>query len=328
MATMLPGRRDGSTVAFVTDMHSGFDPRSNAIHNRIGMDLDWLERYCKVMGLAGDNVNWKNASPSAEDSYIKSFLAARKNKAKYLVTSGNHDLGSDQKNSAGAYPSRSGNTWAAATGVPKYSHYPPGETVSSGLQMVTLSQDSMALNQWLNKAAAAADDRPIVKPGRGVVYPQAALDYLETRLKTGRPTILMIHYPLMEHYRNDRHWDPDAGKALSGLLAKYSNVVGVLSGHYHRSMVSTLLSHRTPLVLNGKTTYVAGVNGPSAGGAVSGFDVNTQPLIASVVSYRPGRVVVRWRDLMQRRWVMGMRPDKTMGFTSEITVSCQVPVTY
>lgn len=329
MPTMQPGRRDGHTVAFVTDMHAGVNSHILNMHNRMGTDLDWLEKYCKVMGLSGDNVNWGNTSPASEDLFIKNFIAARRNKAKYLVTSGNHDLGSGTKTSASTYPSRTGNTWATATGTSKYSHYPPGETVASGLQVVALSQDSMAFNQWLNKSVAAADARPEVKPGRGVVYPQAALDYLEARLKTGRPTIIMIHYPLLQHITNSRHWDATAAAELNDVLTKYTNVVGVLSGHHHRPMNNPYLTNRTKLTGNGRTMYVAGVNGPSAGGPMTGFTTYTQPLIAGVVSYRPGRVLVRWRDLAQRRWVKGMTYNgKGMQFVSEIPVSCQVAVTY
>lgn len=326
MPTMTPGRRDGHTIAFLTDMHAGTTPQTKFMHARMGIDLDWLERYCKVIGLAGDNVNWGKLSPSEEDAAIKAFISSRRNKKKYLLTSGNHDLGSSQKSYG--FPSRSGNTWAAATAVPKYSHYPPGETVSSGLQVVALSQESMKFSEWLNKKAADADGRSEVRPGRGVVFSSAAFDYLRARLDTGRPTILMIHYPLVQHVTNDRHWNLDSASELTDIITQYDNFVGVISGHYHRSMNSKLLSNRTRVVGNGVTKWVAGINGPSAGAASSAYPQYTDiPLIASVVSYKPGKVIVRWRDVGQRRWVRGTLPDGKQGFFSEINVSCQVPVT-
>lgn len=325
MPTYNPGRREGQTIAFLTDMHSGIDTQTHYMHARVGTDMDWLEKYCKAIGLAGDNVNWNNLSPAAEDAAIKAFIAGRKNKAKYLATSGNHDLAS--ANSSIKHPNRTATAWASATSVPKHSHYPPGETVDSGIQIVALSQESMRFNEWLNPKAAAADDRPTVKPGRGVVYSTEALNYLKVRLNTGRPTILMIHYPLSQHIKNDRFWNPEAAGALTDVLTQYDNVVAVISGHYHATMDRSYLTNRTAVTGNGRTLYIAGVNGPPAGAAVAGVpNYMDTPLIATVVTYAPGKVIVRWRDLAQRRWIPRIISGNKFYYT-EISVSCQVPVT-
>lgn len=327
MPTRQPGRREGSTVAFLTDMHSGHTPQTSQMHNRAGNDLDQLEKYCKVIGLAGDNVNWYNLSPSAEDTFIRNWLASRKNPSKYLVTSGNHDLANS--NESLRNPNRSGTAWASATGVPKYSHYPPGETEASGIQVVTLSQEEMRFNQWLNPQAAAADARASVKPGRGFVLSTAALNYLKARLETGRPTWIMIHYPLVQHIPNERFWNPDTAEDIADVITSYDNVIGVFSGHYHRALTHSRLTHRTSLSGNGRSLRIAGVNSPSAGGPMSGYDQYTdQPVIGTFMTYRPGKVIVRWRDLTLQRWVMGARPDGTMAYYSELDISCQVPIVF
>lgn len=327
MSTRNPTRRDGSTVAFLTDMHNGYQAATSQMHNRAGLDLDQLEKYCKVIGLAGDNVNWNELSPAPEDAFIKNWLASRKNSGKYLTTSGNHDLGGS--NESLKNPFRSATAWASATGVPKYAHYPAGDTPASGIQVVTLSQEEMRFNQWLNPAAAAADARSSVKPGRGFVLSAAALNYLRARLETGRPTWIMIHYPLVQHTGAERFWNPDAAEDIADVITSYDNVIGVFSGHYHRALSSTRLTHRTALSGNGRSLRIAGVNSPSAGGPMSGYDQYTdQPVIGTFMSYKPGKVLVRWRDLTLRRWVKGMRPDGTMGYSSELDISCQVPITF
>lgn len=333
---MLPSRREGHTVVFVTDLHAGKATYGSgthfltaAQHRMCGIDLDWLASFSDVVAYGGDLVDWRAGAP--EDAEFKAFLAARAYPQKQLVTSGNHDLaGYNAPNNW-----RTGNSWAASLGVAKYGHRPAGENAGDGVQVVALSQETMKFSEWLSPDRAAADPRPEVRPGRGFQLTDNAanpfdvstsLGYLRSRLETGRPTWVLMHYPLDQHYRNPM--DATTAAKLTDIITSYGNVIGVLSGHRHANPF-TDAGHVREVVVNGNSRRVvtAGINGPAAGGKMAQVPSENypwdSPFLATVVTYSPGRVIVRWRDLIRRRWVQvnGEVHTKTLN------VSCSVPIT-
>lgn len=313
---LTPGRWEGVHVAFVTDMHAGKkyngEPVTIDQHKAVGVDIDWLSTFCDVVAMGGDNVDWATATP--EDNLIKSWISSRTGPV--VCTSGNHDLANST-----SYAHRTGAAWAAATGVPK-SNYAPVSANNTGLQVITTTQESMRFNEWLTPAAAAADPRPEVKPGRGFVLsdnPNNPLDtstgygYLRSRLETGRPTWILQHYAMSEHIPS-RYVPPETDAKFQQLVAQYPNIIGVLSGHRHalidvdkRIAKSYKVGNRT----------LAGVNSPPCGGQNTPFEI---PFLATVVTYRPGSVTVRWRDVLRRAWV-----PSVYGYSTTFSVSCNLP---
>lgn len=320
MTGITPSFFEGQHVAFVTDMHKGkkmddgvsLTPQQ---HNTAGLDLDWLATFCDVVGIGGDNVDWTGTTP--EDAEMKSWLVnRRKVGVPYVTTTGNHDFANSV-----TYANRAVAAWETASGEARYQHAPDGDLSTDGVQLVAVSQASMRFNEWLTPAAAAADSRPEVKPGRGFVLtdnpsspqsPGAALGYLRRRLATGRPTWLVSHYA-MNAFIDSSYVPPETEAALADIAAEFPNLIGIMSGHFHANVFTNTLAKAYPA--GGRT--LAGINGPACGGAL-----HTMPFVATVVSYRPGEVIARWRDLTSRRWI---RHD-TYGWFRKVAVSCTAPI--
>ncbi|UOQ58088.1 hypothetical protein MUN78_04380 [Leucobacter allii] len=333
--TITPGRREGQSVVLLTDGHAGrvtasTDFLTESQHRMCGIDVDWLASFATVVGLAGDNINYSSPTLPAEDPEALAWLQARdRSHASYLVTTGNHDYAN-----AATHEARGIAAWQAAMGgLPKYSHAPAGETAAAGLQVVALSQESMTLAEWLSPAAAAADERPQFKPGRGFALTDnsadpldqtTALGYLRRRLATGRPTWLMVHYPPQQQYGSSYYLDGATSAAITQIASTSPNLVGILSGHYHANPFRSP-DHVKPLTIGDRT--IAGINGPAWGGAMSAAGGEPlsypfeSPFIATVVTYAPGTVIVRWRDLIRRRWVKSIH-----GYRYEFPVSCTAPI--
>lgn len=313
MSTYAPAPWDGVTIAFLTDMHNG---RGETVsqHPVCGQDIDYLAKYCDAIALGGDNVNWASTTP--EDAAIRSWLNARTLPG--IICSGNHDHANSQ-----TYASRTGAQWATASQRPKFDRLDVGD---SRVQLVAISQESMKFSEWLTPEAAATDpeQRPEVLPGRGYVItdnPSNPFDvstgagYLRTQLENGRPTWLVQHYPMRAHVSGSRFVPQATETLLQGIAAAYPNLIGILSGHHHANIV-TNSNVGKPYSAGGRT--LAGVNGPASGGA----DPFNDPLVATIVSYRPGRVTVRWRDLMRRSWIR----SGVHGFANSFDVSCVEPI--
>lgn len=343
MAQLFPQKREGQTVTFVTDLHAGkatygtngssgtyfLTPEQ---HRIMGEDMDMLSRYSDVVGLGGDLVDWRGTTP--EDAEFKAFYNARINRTtKYLGAYGNHDYAAYNS----PYPNRNVASLSSSFGFPKFGHLPAGDLATDGVQVVALSQETMRFNEWLSLAGAAADSRPAVKPGRGFQLTDnasnqydttTAFGYLRSRLQTGRPTWIMMHYPLIQQYSGG-DLDTTTAAKMTDVITKFPNVIGVLSGHRHANFMREAGSvGRTTVTGNGSTRYVASVNAPASGGQIAtagGPSIEypwDSPFMATVVTYSPGSVLVRFRDLIRRAWVPGVNDV----FAEPIAVSCTAPI--
>lgn len=341
MRSLEPLALEGEIHVFITDPHvgkgaysihypgesgvsgttpEGWRPRwdfTEAQHRAMGIDLDHLMSRASVVGIGGDLIDWgynpaaPNAvagdpagfiSASAQDAQFKRWINARQFLDKYLPITGNHDM-----NSFNSRAVRSGDQWSADVGFPKYSAKPAGGT---GVQIVGLSQDSQSYD-----SPFTLTDNP-----SNPFDSSTALGYLRTKMENGRPTWIMIHYPMIQHYPGTV--DAATNAALTDVLTKYPNAIGVLSGHRHAN-VYTDSNHAKVVNLtgNGKTVATAHINGAACGGQMGGtyeypWDM---PFVATVLTYSPGRVIVRWRDLIAREWI------KSVGgvYYKDLAISCQ-----
>ena len=295
---------DGGAVFVVTDIHAGKRARGSANqiiemtpynHMKMGRDMDNISQWADAMALAGDLIDW--AVPEPEDDLFSSWFNARANKGKYVVCSGNHDLGSH----ASPYPARSGDEWSSATGFERAVTH----DVDGNIQIVAISQESMAFNEWIVPERAATDSRPEVKPGRGFDVPQSTLNYLEAALQTGKPTWLMMHYSFREQ-NSTIDVNLQCNEKLVDILTRYTNVIGVLSGHRHCNPFTDANSF-VPVTItgNGITKTIAGVNCPSSGGQMAGTSEYPwdNRFIGTLAQYKDGVVTVRWRDMIQQQWL-------------------------
>lgn len=347
MSTMIPLLLEGRSVLFLSDLHAGkatyggggavFD-LTPAQHRICGIDIDYLAQRVDAIAVGGDLVDWRATVP--EDANYNTFRAglSAATRAKLAETSGNHDLASYTS----PFQSRTAEQWSAAVGgLPKYVHKPDVDVLDGTVQVVSLSQETMRFNEWLSPAKAAEDARPEVKPGRGFLLSDneanpfdktTALGYLRSRLDTGRPTWICMHYPLRQHFNGDL--DQGTIDKLTDIITSYTNVIGVLSGHRHANYEYDVNHARQVSVAgHGRTVLTAGINGPAMGGQMARSTSPdpieypwTNPFMAMLVTYRPGVVTVRWRDLIKRRWVKGVNRDGVLDFSHEIAVSCNVPI--
>lgn len=341
MRTLTPLALEGETHIFITDTHvgkrsysihyptesgvAGTNPEgwrpgwdfTEAQHRAMGIDLDHLMATSSVLGIGGDLIDWgyNPAAPnslvgdpagfiaaSVQDSQFKRWLNERKFKEKYLPTSGNHDL-----NSFNSREFRTGDQWAAGVGVPKYSAKP---ATGTGVQIVGLSQEMQEYH-----AQFILSDNP-----SNPLDTSTALGFLRSKLENGRPTWIMIHYPMAQHYAGSTEAATNA--ALTDALTKYPNAIGVLSGHRHAN-VFTDVNHAKVINLtgNGRTVSTAHISGAACGGQMSGtyeypWDM---PFVATVLTYSPGRVIVRWRDMIAREWIRGAGGV----YSKDLSITCE-----
>lgn len=346
MRSLEPLAMEGETIVFITDPHAGkgaysihypgesgmttdkpeaWRPRwdfTEAQHRAMGIDLDELSKRASVVAIGGDLIDW-GYSPSApnaaagdpagfiaasvQDAQFKAWLNARANLPKYLPTSGNHDL-----NSFNSRLDRTGDQWASAIGYAKYLTKP---ATGTGVQVIGLSQDTQTYDDGVAGGRGfALTDNP-----SNPLDTSTALGYMRSKLENGRPTWIMMHYPMRQHFSGTLYEPTQV--ALTDAITKYPNVIGVLSGHRHAN-VFTDANHAkvVNIVGNGKTVATAGINGAACGGQMGGtyeypWDM---PFVATVLTYRRGRVIVRWRDMIAREWI------KSVGgvYSKDLAISC------
>lgn len=351
MRTLYPLAIEGETIVFITDTHSGkgaysihypgesgvsgptpegWRPRwdfTEAQHTAMGVDLDDLARRAKAVGIGGDLIDWgyNPATPNTaagdpagfiaaavQDAQFMRFYNARTEREKYCVTTGNHDLASFNSR-----VDRTGDAWAASVKLPKYDSKP---VAGKGVQIVGLSQETQSYADGEEGGRGfALSDNP-----SNPLDTKTALGYLRARVATGRPTWINIHYPMRQQYPATR-FDEATHIALTKIIAGSDNVLGVLSGHRHANpFTDTAHASEVSYSDNGRTVVTAGINAAASGGQMAGsFEYPwDSPFVATVLTYRPGRVIVRWRDLIARTWLRGLGGQ----YYKELSVSCAVPI--
>jgi len=70
-------------------------------------------------------------------------------------------------------------------------------------------------------------------------FPKQELDWLNNQLKNNpdKKVIIVQHFPVVEPFKSNTHKVSNADEYL-GIIDKYSNVVAVLSGHYHAAKIT------------------------------------------------------------------------------------------
>ena len=70
-------------------------------------------------------------------------------------------------------------------------------------------------------------------------FPKEKLDWLDNQLKNNRDkkAIIVQHFPLVEPFKSSSHKVRNSDEYLS-IIDKYSNVIAVLSGHYHATKIT------------------------------------------------------------------------------------------
>jgi 3',5'-cyclic AMP phosphodiesterase CpdA len=70
-------------------------------------------------------------------------------------------------------------------------------------------------------------------------FPKNELDWLDSQLKnnSGKKVIIVQHFPVVEPFKSVTHKVRNADKYLE-IIDKYSNVIAVLSGHYHAAKIT------------------------------------------------------------------------------------------
>lgn len=70
-------------------------------------------------------------------------------------------------------------------------------------------------------------------------FPNEELKWMETQIKCNpdKKIIIVQHFPVVEPFKSNTHYVNNASEYL-GIIDKYSNVVAVLSGHYHGAKVT------------------------------------------------------------------------------------------
>lgn len=76
-------------------------------------------------------------------------------------------------------------------------------------------------------------------------FPKQELDWLDAQLKLNpdKKVIIVQHFPIIEPYKNNKKTDPNSHKVINAgeylkTIDKYSNVIAVLSGHYHATKIT------------------------------------------------------------------------------------------
>ncbi|WP_353144739.1 metallophosphoesterase family protein [Acinetobacter pragensis] len=263
-------------LLFVTDTHLGRRAYTATQLEVAGADIDKLVPHVSGVAVGGDLIHW-GVPGSPEDAQWKAWFAAR-NKAKpWARVAGKHDMNSF----ASPYPTRTATQWLAAIGETGQN-----QAIDCGqFRVLAVSPD-----MW-NRIGATEDP---------MALSQSTIDWLSAQLAAdSRPTWLVSHVPLPQQYSG--HMATATATALNTVIGQNTHVIGWLSGHRHADIRNDL-NHAQQLTVGGRR--IAGINGPPAGGQVNGTTVDPwdSPLWAMVLSYTPGQVVCRWRNLLTRSW--------------------------
>lgn len=265
-----------SSVMFVTDTHFGRRDWTASQLAAAGRDIDFLEKFVDGVLVGGDQIHWGiNAAP--EDDQWNAWYSARAKTKPWVVAAGNHDLNCF----TAPYDNRTAARWRQVTdGQPQNQSIQIGPT-----RMISLSPDN-----WIRTAS-----------GEGPMsLSTATLDWLDQQLAAdSRPAWLAAHVPLPQQYGG--HMDAATSNRLAQIIGARRNVLGWLSGHRHANIL-TDVNHAKTVTTGGR--MIAGINGPPAGGQVqrSVMDPWDSPLHAMVLTYRPGFVRCRWRNLLTQTW--------------------------
>ena len=133
-----------------------------------------------------------------------------------------------------------------------------------------------------------------------MVLSSATLTWLSSQLAlSAKPTWLMSHVPLPQQYSG--HLDSGTASTLNTIIGNFPQVIGWISGHRHAN-IRTDMNHAKQITVGGRN--IAAINGPPAGGQVGGTTVDPwdSPLHAMTLTYEPGKVTCRWRNLQSRSW--------------------------
>ncbi len=277
MARDYPVALDGrDSLLFVTDTHHGRRTYTATQLAVAGADIDKIVPYVSGVAIGGDLIHW-GVPGSPEDEQWKAWFAARNKSKPWARVAGNHDMGSF----ASPYPTRTATQWLAAIGETGQN-----QAIDCGrFRVLALSPD-----QWTRSG-------PSEDP---MVLSQPTLDWLDGQLAAdARPTWLVAHVPLPQQYPG--HMAAATATAVEEIVSRRPNVLGWLSGHRHAD-IRVDMNHAKQIVVGGRK--IAGINGPPAGGQVLGTTVDPwdSPLWAMVLTYSPGQVVCRWRNLLTRSW--------------------------
>lgn len=271
-----PRAEDGTTVLLSTDLHTGRRPWTANQLLRAGQELDRMMSYCDGHIIGGDLIHWGKAATPEDTEYVAWENQRRAATSKPVVrVAGNHDLATF----VSPYTTRTITQWKAATGFTQHNTV----TDIGGLRVIAISPD----------------DWPFVHVSP-MSLPKATTDWLDAQVAaTTKPVLVLTHPPLKEHHPG--HMDDDTAARIASIIANRPNLVAWASGHRHCD-IQTDLNHVKAVSYGART--IACINGPAAGGQPQNSvnDPWDAPLYATTISYRPGRVVVRWRNLLTRQW--------------------------
>ena len=196
-------------IAQITDMHLGFDPDNPAEFNRKRLDkviqsLNALDRTPDLLFATGDLVEYGD-----EDSYRRLDRAMAACRFPVHMALGNHDI---RTNFSAVFPDAP----VIAGGFVQYA-FDRGQLRFVVLDTLDEGRHGGAFcpvrAEWLRETLAAAPDRP---------------------------TIVVLHHPPIETGIVWMTTDPDEPwvARLDAALAGHSQVIGMICGHIHRSIVT------------------------------------------------------------------------------------------
>lgn len=273
-----PDLRNTVTVHHITDSHIGYrDALTADWHDNIAQDSERLKIAGHVGHIhTGDFVEtW---SGNTNDARFKAFRDTIKGDGlPWADVPGNHDLGD-----YAAVTSRTPDAWAAAVGGRAKAR---SVTLMGGIAVIGLPNPWTYTTQFVNNPVTADD-----------------LTWLDQQLTAlgGTMAWVCFHEPPAGTVPSSEGIEPLA--SIDAVLGAHSNVIGILSGHWHRQVENpdqVQVQDR-----GGKRIYV--VTGPSALGIRGDYGWPEQAANAAAtslwVSYGGDFIDVRWRHHLGRRW--------------------------
>jgi len=266
-----------------TDIHHGRRPNwTPGQLTRAGADIDRMAGTFDAILYGGDSINWHGTADKTtgpEDFLAIPWMEQRRvrdTQRVEVLAYGNHDYACWEP----PYNNRTITDLMRIYGKPQQAVYDV-----RNIKVVVLSPD-----RWWDDSAKEFGNQ-IIKPSQ--------VTFVEDVLKnTDKPVWLLTHAPLPSHFPG---FMTDNG--LETMLAKYPNIMGVVSGHRHAD-IRVQTDHTKIITLGTRKVYA--INAPSMGGMpnTGGADPWDMLSCSTAISLKAGGgIEVRFRNHLRETWM-------------------------